>query len=286
MQYFIGVDSGGTFTDAVAADETRRFAVYDTERLHLTAAGHGIEVARSAGIFGGYPGSCNLNVVATPGAVLEIVERRRSLPYSLKDLGEELEFLEACTPSKWMGKDQVVYYRETGGGGYGDPLDRDPELVLADVVNERVSPGCARDIYGVALEPEALRVSRAETERLRSILRQSRLQSWEHQSAHPEGRVDAPSTLLGEYLEIARTGSGPIVRCARCGHTSCTAAQNPKKFAAMAEVPYSKARPWFPDQGKSRFFLREFYCPGCATRFEVEVTDRETPILHDIELSL
>jgi N-methylhydantoinase B len=38
-----------------------------------------------------------------------------------------------------------------GGGGWGDPLTRDPDLVLADVREGYVSPGQARDIYGVEI---------------------------------------------------------------------------------------------------------------------------------------
>jgi hypothetical protein len=38
-----------------------------------------------------------------------------------------------------------------GGGGYGDPLERDPEAVRFDVEEELVSVAQARDVYGVAL---------------------------------------------------------------------------------------------------------------------------------------
>jgi N-methylhydantoinase B len=40
---------------------------------------------------------------------------------------------------------------EAGGGGYGDPLERDPDAVLADVLERWVSARAARDVYGVAL---------------------------------------------------------------------------------------------------------------------------------------
>jgi len=55
----------------------------------------------------------------------------------------------------------------TGGGGHGDALDRDPELVLADVRNRKVSLRAARDTYGVvlstgAVDDNATRTLRAE----------------------------------------------------------------------------------------------------------------------------
>ena len=40
---------------------------------------------------------------------------------------------------------------ESGGGGYGDPLQRDPTAVLHDVREGWVSPDAARDVYGVVL---------------------------------------------------------------------------------------------------------------------------------------
>ena len=59
-----------------------------------------------------------------------------------------------------------------GGGGYGDPLAREPELVLADVLEGYVSAAAARESYGVALcgsaEDGTLAVDTAETERLRA----------------------------------------------------------------------------------------------------------------------
>ena len=44
---------------------------------------------------------------------------------------------------------------ELAGGGYGDPLDREPERVLDDVLERYVSLSCARDIYGVVFKGEA-----------------------------------------------------------------------------------------------------------------------------------
>lgn len=45
----------------------------------------------------------------------------------------------------------VIRIRTTGGGGWGDPFERDPQLVLRDVVWEKVSPGAALADYGVVL---------------------------------------------------------------------------------------------------------------------------------------
>lgn len=43
----------------------------------------------------------------------------------------------------------VLYVASGGGGGYGDPQARDPELVRADVDNRFISAETARNVYGV-----------------------------------------------------------------------------------------------------------------------------------------
>jgi N-methylhydantoinase B len=54
-----------------------------------------------------------------------------------------------------------------GAAGFGDPLERDPELVLKDVRDEKVSIDAAKSHYGVAIDPETLTLDRETTERLR-----------------------------------------------------------------------------------------------------------------------
>jgi N-methylhydantoinase B len=62
----------------------------------------------------------------------------------------------------------VVRYETCGGGGFGPPREREPELVLRDVREGKVSLARARDVYGVSIDPAAWIVDEAETERMRS----------------------------------------------------------------------------------------------------------------------
>jgi N-methylhydantoinase B len=59
-----------------------------------------------------------------------------------------------------------------GGGGYGDPRTRDPQLVLEDVLEGYVTVQAACDVYAVALTGDAedgtATVDAAATARLRS----------------------------------------------------------------------------------------------------------------------
>ena len=58
-----------------------------------------------------------------------------------------------------------------GGGGYGPPWERDPERVLRDVREEKISPARARDAYGVSVDTEDWTVDLGETARLREKLK-------------------------------------------------------------------------------------------------------------------
>ena len=88
-----------------------------------------------------------------------------------------------------MLKDDVLIEMSNGGGGYGDPLERDPQLVLQDVREELISPERAKDNYGVVITNGAL--DPGETARLRQMLR-SRQKSFAVRDAkreeYPQGR--------------------------------------------------------------------------------------------------
>ena len=81
------------------------------------------------------------------------------------------------TPGKVAGhpldEGSIVMVRSAGGGGYGDPLDRDAERVASDVREGYVSAKAARELYGLALD-KAGRVDAAATADLRKRLRAGR----------------------------------------------------------------------------------------------------------------
>ena len=66
-----------------------------------------------------------------------------------------------------LDADSVISYRTPGGGGYGPPLERDPELVLQDVIQGKVSLQRARDVYGVVIDLAAKEVNSRATRELR-----------------------------------------------------------------------------------------------------------------------
>jgi N-methylhydantoinase B len=116
-------------------------------------------------------------------AVLQIrSDKRRFPPYGLHggqsgapswnvlDAGGRQHVLPTLTMTS-MHKDDVLVHLMAGGGGWGSPLDRDAELVRADVVSEKVTIAHARGAYGVVVDPATLQVDRAATEELRAKMR-------------------------------------------------------------------------------------------------------------------
>jgi N-methylhydantoinase B len=74
-----------------------------------------------------------------------------------------------------MGKD-TLYVGWNGGGGVGDPLEREPEQVGADVAGRFVTREAARKVYGVVTDAATGAVDLAATKALRREMRDARLE--------------------------------------------------------------------------------------------------------------
>ena len=85
-------------------------------------------------------------------------------------LPQENEFRSVSGAHRPVPANAHVIVRTGGGGGWGDPLDRDPERVRADVLEELVSVEAARAAYGVVLAKD-LTLDLAATVALRDKLR-------------------------------------------------------------------------------------------------------------------
>ena len=82
------------------------------------------------------------------------------------------EWLGAKSEGIKVQQGDLLYFNTWGGGGWGDPYERDPELVRADVARSLVSAEGAKR-YGVVIAADGS-VEAAATEALRSKLRSER----------------------------------------------------------------------------------------------------------------
>jgi N-methylhydantoinase B len=134
-RYPLRVESAGLMPDSGGAGARRGgLGVYREYRLlmegHLSS-GVSCHEAGPAGGCGGRPGGpCRLTLIEgrkKPQALLPVASAHPFAPGSL---------LRVETP---------------GGGGWGDPKERDPEAVRLDVLRGYVSPEAAREVFGVGL---------------------------------------------------------------------------------------------------------------------------------------
>ena len=111
-----------------------------------------------AGVFGGYSGA---------PARFEVVRRGEILPIS-----PEFGSKAAAFP---LETDDIVRISSQGGGGWGDPLEREPQRVLEDVADGRVSVDQAYQVYGVVIDQDTLAEDAKATESARSTLAAQRI---------------------------------------------------------------------------------------------------------------
>lgn len=86
--------------------------------------------------------------------------------------GRKAQFLVNETPGNPYGLTQlkpgdVIIIDAPGGGGYGNPFERDPEMVLNDVIEGYVSIESAQKDYGVVINPDTKEIDWGETKKLR-----------------------------------------------------------------------------------------------------------------------
>jgi N-methylhydantoinase B len=275
-------DAGGPgkFRGGVSMEEA--FMPHDTDRLVLHFGAHGTEAPNSAGIFGGCPG-CGPRYTVFRGTSVRGLLAAGEVPQSSDAVGGEITVQPARASGVTLEKDDVLAYHWSGGGGYGDPLDRNPEAVARDVAVGLVSDAVARQIYGVVLVSGE--VSQAATEELRASLRRTRSAA----SAGTDTRENLAAGSVfrfrvGESLDVREKEGRDVFACRRCHLYLGDVTENYKEHALARDRPLEELGPPFPPKLRTRFVLREFCCPGCGTQLEADLVRPGQPVLWDIEL--
>jgi len=160
----VGVESAHTLHDA--PEGKIRGVAYGVAGLENS--GHGM--------FGGYPGAPSIMILKEKTRVNELLASNKP-PIQIASLGGQERILPYCNFE--LNESDVLYMRVASGGGYGDPLERDPALVQKDVANSIVSLDAAREIYGVVLQEPGLQLDLAATRQLRTKMRQQEIDGGE-----------------------------------------------------------------------------------------------------------
>ena len=100
------------------------------------------------------------------GGVNKVVVRRNGKDYVPLHLSKDQDIL--------VGPGDSVRVSTPGGGGYGDPLERDPELVAIDVRRGYYPVSDAAEMFGVVLDEETFEVDMAATKNARRLAADAR----------------------------------------------------------------------------------------------------------------
>jgi N-methylhydantoinase B len=230
------------------------------------------------GLFGGYPAGIGGDKYRLDPTDLEGELKRSRYPVDLvaaSDWGNvhapDLPPLKRLdVPEGTILIDPVMV-----GSGYGDPLDRDPQLVLNDLFNKAVSAKFAHKVYGVVLDDTGQAVDQAQTEQLREQVRAQRLEHAKPVGAAPRRqkiKTNAPAVMrIHECLDIVQQGDGFNITCRKCSEDFGPAEGNYKNAAVCASIDKDALTELPPPGGRhslGRYI--EYYCPGCATLLDVE----------------
>jgi N-methylhydantoinase B len=189
-------DSGGAGRFRGGTGCTLSYVIHDVERLpYKLPHASGAEQPESVGISGGGPSQTNQFVIKRNTDVRALF-RTGQIPQDLSALSGDLEPLSVISTT-FMAPDDVFQVQTQSGGGYGDPLERDPSRVLNDVLNGVVTVDGARTMYGVVISDD--HVDEPGTRALRDQVKQDR-----------RTRSRAVGTLDGTGLEhVAEPDTGP-----------------------------------------------------------------------------
>jgi N-methylhydantoinase B len=247
-------------------------------------SGTGAEVPNAYGLAGGLPGAAARYTRHARTSVPARLARREPLPADVPELDGELHVTYLKHPRAPFPPDMVEYHCWQGGGGYGDPLERDPSLVAEDVRARLVSAPVAHDIYGVLITDG--RIDEAATRERRETIRRGRLARARPAPEVLSGSADAD----GPPLEVSRTpATGRLrygdllefdfeadrIRCDACGRELGSARSDFRLGCLVERAPVTAAGPGRgEDYDAGRIELRLYYCPGCGRQLEAQVALR------------
>ena len=235
-------------------------------------------VNTSPGIAGGRPGHSGNYLTGTDAPLNEMLAQGTQ-PTRWEELAEAVPNTARISPKAMfpLTDTDVFVVEYSAGGGFGDPLNRDPELVGADVREHCVSAENAALTYGVVVDDEGT-VDVDATTAARERLHAERLE----RATVPDGErntVEVPAEGEGlrpwPGLVVAGSAADAVWACDGCGCDLGPATGNYKDAAAKLDRdPFDVDAVRYPrpsDFCDDEIVFREYFCPGCGNLFNTEV---------------
>lgn len=172
----IAVDSGGPGKYRGGAGTEMVYMLHNVPEITMLCFGNGRLASYGPGLYGGYPASASRVVIAKDTNVKEWFSQQRA-PYTVDDilkLEGDVKDYRPMVPATQVKENTIVYFYQSPGGGYGDPIDRAPEAVLKDVIDGFTSMEYAKNLYGVIIDPDNLTLNVEATKAQREQIRADR----------------------------------------------------------------------------------------------------------------
>lgn len=247
-------------------------AIHNSAAWRVGFRGIGGAVSTTRGLAGGYPADSARAgfLMGVEPFKLSADEYRKLLrPVDELMLTDGAEPQPPLIPPRLLAPGDVYYTAWCGGGGFGDPLGRNPKQVAKDAQAGLVSEARCRDIYGVRLTPDG-EVDVEATRALRDEIRRARLAEAEPVRNNSEYRGSLISREPRVYGAVFR-GRSPegegVLACGDCHLAICS------DHADFHDYVPTRIRP--PDSlGHKTVRLdwetyREYLCPGCGALLDV-----------------
>jgi N-methylhydantoinase B len=267
-------DSGGPGRHRGGVSASIAITPYGTSLpMGLVLASAGKAVAQNNGLSGGYPGNTGVDILARGSGVNEMFASG-TIPGNLDELDGHSE-LGACYAESYIAPGEVFYMHWQGGGGYGDPLLRDPEAVAVDVREGKVTAGAAESVYGVVLGDDDA------TTRLRTAMRDERRDRSSGYTADAPTMDLTSARRLDDNLAELTIGDTHVIACAHCGRLLGDDKNDTELQLARFEGPSSLAGPQVTSDPTeyvdAPVVFRQLSCPGCWTAFYSSIVPADHP---------
>ena len=254
------------------------------------SGGQGATTENGQGLMGGYPSPAGHYIIRRQTNLVALMKARR-LPVDIVELdaGETLR-LRAKSNGTSLEKGDVFEVRVGGGGGYGDPLERDPRRVARDVAMGAISRAAALGVYGVVTGSDGAAAEDA-TRELRSKLMAERARWRAGDAAAAEGApadaTGAPDRFVHEYVIATERAGEMILACAKCGHRFCGYGGSYKLGALVDEGPVTR----IPSAQDPSYYVddsivfRRYCCPGCHVQIAADITRADEAVFPEMRLA-
>jgi N-methylhydantoinase B len=277
------IDSGGAGRYVGGSTVGIGFTAYGSDDVIHQVAVSGMTQPTAPGLYGGMPGPPNSYLFREDAGTIEEI----LFPDGRLSIDEEgTRSLSPKESNLRQKTGDVLEVVATGAAGIGDPLDRDPATVLADVEDMRFSAERGEALFGVVIVGGT--VDEEATAALRAARREERLAGATPGAAYEGGAV---IELLGELtptLRMGETAGGGLAICsAYSGEPLCGPGENYKLACARLDLPIAACSPLAIDPSEfvdPEIQFRLYLCPRTGGIIETEVALATSPPLHDTEL--